>query len=222
MDPRPPLLPCRGNWCTRTRYGLSQRSAARWPWSPLEAHLLIELENGPATNQQLAERLRIDKSNASRPWPASPGGADRLATPPLGRAQQGRRASPSRARHSLRAAPADGRDHGGAWPSSPRRVASRSGRACGSIAAPLSRARRQQGFVIRPITRPTIPGSPPWCAPCSAEYGLTADKVRGGGSQPRFSPPETYQVYSRYWRLRTGRPPFSAGGIAPLAGQRMC
>ncbi|MFE8730728.1 MarR family winged helix-turn-helix transcriptional regulator, partial [Aeromonas hydrophila] len=35
--------------------------------TPIEAHLLIELESAPATNQQLAEKLRIDKSNVSRP-----------------------------------------------------------------------------------------------------------------------------------------------------------
>ncbi|UTH72459.1 GNAT family N-acetyltransferase [Chromobacterium sp. IIBBL 290-4] len=35
--------------------------------TPVEAHLLIELESGPASNQQLADRLRVDKSNSSRP-----------------------------------------------------------------------------------------------------------------------------------------------------------
>ena len=37
------------------------------PLTPVEAHLLIELEQGPLTNNQLAERLRVDKSNTSRP-----------------------------------------------------------------------------------------------------------------------------------------------------------
>ena len=37
------------------------------PLTPVEAHLLIELESGPLTNNQLAERLRVDKSNTSRP-----------------------------------------------------------------------------------------------------------------------------------------------------------
>lgn len=35
--------------------------------TPVEAHLLIELEQGPQTNNRLAERLRVDKSNTSRP-----------------------------------------------------------------------------------------------------------------------------------------------------------
>ena len=72
MDPRPPARPVEGTG-TRTRHALPAVRLAG-P-EPLEAHLLIELENGPATNQQLAERLRIDKSNASRPWPASPSGS---------------------------------------------------------------------------------------------------------------------------------------------------
>ena len=55
--------------------GMLSQQCGSLALSPLEAHLLIELENGPATNQQLAERLRIDKSNASRPWPASPSGS---------------------------------------------------------------------------------------------------------------------------------------------------
>ena len=35
--------------------------------TPVEAHLLIELEQGAQTNNRLAERLRVDKSNTSRP-----------------------------------------------------------------------------------------------------------------------------------------------------------
>ena len=120
MDPRP-RAPCQGTG-TRTRHALPAVRLAGL--SPLEAHLLIELENGPATNQQLAERLRIDKSSASRPWPASPSGkAYRLATPtPLTGAA--RRASLTRrARHSLRSCTGRWtRPWRGPLASSPRRV----------------------------------------------------------------------------------------------------
>ncbi|WP_290437215.1 MarR family transcriptional regulator, partial [Aeromonas caviae] len=64
MDPRP--LRALSRELVRELGMLSQQCGSL-ALSPLEAHLLIELENGPATNQQLAERLRIDKSNASRP-----------------------------------------------------------------------------------------------------------------------------------------------------------
>ena len=64
MDPRP--LRALSRELVRELGMLSQQCGSL-ALSPLEAHLLIELENGPATNQQLAEQLRIDKSNASRP-----------------------------------------------------------------------------------------------------------------------------------------------------------
>lgn len=47
--------------------GMFDPQCCATPLTPVEAHLLIELESGPLTNNQLAERLRVDKSNTSRP-----------------------------------------------------------------------------------------------------------------------------------------------------------
>ena len=54
MDPRP--LRALSRELVRELGMLSQQCGSL-ALSPLEAHLLIELENGPATNQQLAEQL---------------------------------------------------------------------------------------------------------------------------------------------------------------------
>ena len=57
MDPRP--LRALSRDLVR-ELGMLSQQCGELALSPLEAHLLIELESGPATNQQLAERLRID------------------------------------------------------------------------------------------------------------------------------------------------------------------
>ena len=64
MDPRP--LRALSRDLVR-ELGMLSQQCGNLALTPIEAHLLIELENAPATNQQLAEKLHIDKSNASRP-----------------------------------------------------------------------------------------------------------------------------------------------------------
>ncbi|MCX7204428.1 MAG: bifunctional helix-turn-helix transcriptional regulator/GNAT family N-acetyltransferase [Proteobacteria bacterium] len=46
--------------------GVFSKKCGKVDLSPVEAHILIELEQAMQTNLQLAERLRIDKSNISR------------------------------------------------------------------------------------------------------------------------------------------------------------
>ena len=114
----------------------------------------------PAALARLAERELI----AWQPHPSDGRSKEASLTEP-GKAQRG-------------AAPADGRDHGGALAQLSPPSASRSGRACGSHRSALSAPAASRGSSSAPSPRPTIPGSPPWCA-VSAEYGLTADKGYG-------------------------------------------
>lgn len=64
MDPR--YLRARSRELVR-ELGLFAPQCSTSPLTPVEAHLLIELDSGPLTNNQLAERLKVDKSNTSRP-----------------------------------------------------------------------------------------------------------------------------------------------------------
>ena len=84
----------------------------------------------------------------------------------------------------------------------------------------LSRARRQQGFVIRPITPADNPRIAAVVRAVSAEYGLTADKGYGVADPNLDFLHETYQgERSRYWVIEgPDGAILGGGGIAPLAG----
>ena len=150
MDPRP--LRALSRELVRELGMLSQQCGSL-ALSPLEAHLLIELENGPATNQQLAERLRIDKSNASRPL-ARLAERELIAWQPHpsdGRSKEASLTEPGKAQLEELHRQMDETMAGALAQLSPAE--------CEQIwegmrlyRSALSRARRQQGFVIRPIT----------------------------------------------------------------------
>ena len=85
----------------------------------------------------------------------------------------------------------------------------------------LSRARRQQGYRIRPITAADNPHIAAVIRAVSAEYGLTADKGYGVADPNLDRLHETYQgAQSRYWVIEgPDGTILGGGGIAPLAGE---
>ncbi|MFM4944160.1 GNAT family N-acetyltransferase [Aeromonas bivalvium] len=218
MDPRP--LRALSRELVRELGMLSQQCGSL-ALSPLEAHLLIELESGPATNQQLADRLRIDKSNASRPlarlaerdliaWQPHPsdGRSKEAQLTAFGQDQLKelhRQMDETMAEALAQLSPAESEQ---IWEGMRR------------YRSALSRARRQQGYVIRPIIPADNARIAAVIRAVSAEYGLTADKGYGVADPNLDFLHETYRgERSRYWVIEgPAGTLLGGGGIAPLAG----
>ncbi|HDZ8828168.1 bifunctional helix-turn-helix transcriptional regulator/GNAT family N-acetyltransferase [Aeromonas dhakensis] len=219
MDPRP--LRALSRDLVR-ELGMLSQQCGELALSPLEAHLLIELESGPATNQQLAERLRIDKSNASRPLA-------RLAEreliswhphPSDGRSKEARLTIAGQAQLlDLHQEMDSAMEETLAQLTLTEREQLWEGLRLYRSA--LSRARRQQGYRIRPITQADNPAIAAVVRAVSAEYGLTADKGYGVADPNLDFLHETYLgERSRYWVIEGPEGTIlGGGGIAPLAGE---
>ncbi|ASX10650.1 GNAT family N-acetyltransferase [Aeromonas dhakensis] len=219
MDPRP--LRALSRDLVR-ELGMLSQQCGELALSPLEAHLLIELESGPATNQQLAERLRIDKSNASRPLA-------RLAEreliswhphPSDGRSKEARLTIAGQAQLlDLHQEMDSAMEETLAQLTLTEREQLWEGLRLYRSA--LSRARRQQGYRIRPITQADNPAIAAVVRAVSAEYGLTADKGYGVADPNLDFLHETYLgERSRYWVIEgPDGSILGGGGIAPLAGE---
>ncbi|HCT2506401.1 TPA: bifunctional helix-turn-helix transcriptional regulator/GNAT family N-acetyltransferase [Aeromonas dhakensis] len=219
MDPRP--LRALSRDLVR-ELGMLSQQCGELALSPLEAHLLIELESGPATNQQLAERLRIDKSNASRPLA-------RLAEreliswhphPSDGRSKEARLTIAGQAQLlDLHQEMDSAMEETLAQLTLTEREQLWEGLRLYRSA--LSRARRQQGYRIRPITPADNPAIAAVVRAVSAEYGLTADKGYGVADPNLDFLHETYLgERSRYWVIEGPEGTIlGGGGIAPLAGE---
>lgn len=219
MDPRP--LRALSRDLVR-ELGMLSQQCGELALSPLEAHLLIELESGPATNQQLAERLRIDKSNASRPLA-------RLAEreliswhphPSDGRSKEARLTIAGQAQLlDLHQEMDSAMEETLAQLTLAEREQLWEGLRLYRSA--LSRARRQQGYRIRSITPADNPAIAAVVRAVSAEYGLTADKGYGVADPNLDFLHETYLgERSRYWVIEgPDGTILGGGGIAPLAGE---
>ena len=219
MDPRP--LRALSRDLVR-ELGMLSQQCGELALTPLEAHLLIELESGPATNQQLAERLHIDKSNASRPLA-------RLAEreliswhphPSDGRSKEARLTIAGQAQLLVLHQEMDSAmEETLAQLTLSEREQLWAGLRLYRSA--LSRARRQQGYRIRPITAADNPHIAAVVRAVSAEYGLTADKGYGVADPNLDFLHETYQgKHSRYWVIEgPDGAILGGGGIAPLAGE---
>ncbi|POZ64010.1 MarR family transcriptional regulator [Chromobacterium alticapitis] len=187
--------------------------------TPVEAHLLIELEDGPASNQQLADRLRVDKSNSSRPL-------QRL----LERALIVWRADPADGRSKLAELTDAGRewlarlhaamdaDMGRVLAQLDEAERSRLADGLNLYRRALRQAERQQGFSIRPLAAADNGPLAALIRRVSAEYGL--------GEGCSFQDPQLDALFPVYNRLGSrylvvggadGRL-LGGGGIAPLAG----
>ncbi|MEN6081474.1 GNAT family N-acetyltransferase [Chromobacterium piscinae] len=187
--------------------------------SPVEAHLLIELEAGPASNQQLAGRLRVDKSNSSRPLQrlAERGLIAWLADPADGRSKQAELTDQGRDwLRRLHAAMDADMARVLAQLDLPERAALEDGLRVYRRA--LLHADRQRGYAIRPLAAADNGALAALIRRVSAEYGL--------GEGCSFLDPQLdalHPVYdrpgSRYFAVIApdGRL-LGGGGIAPLAG----
>lgn len=201
--------------------GMLSQQCGSLTLTPVEAHLLIELEAEPATNQQLADKLRIDKSNTSRPLArlAERGLIEWQAHPSDGRSKQAvLTESGWRELEALHGEMDEQMNLALAQLSPEERELLWRGATLYRSA--LSRARRQQGYWLRPI-EPTDNGAiAAVIRAVSAEYGLTADKGYGVSDPNLDRLYETYQQpKSRYWVIEgPGGEILGGGGLAPLSG----
>lgn len=220
MDPRP--LRALSRDLVR-ELGMLSQQCGELGLTPIEAHLLIELENAPATNQQLAEKLHIDKSNASRPLA-------RLAEreliswhphPSDGRSKEARLTSGGQTMLLALHREMDGAIEA-MLAQLTRTEQAQLGEGLRLYLAALSRARRQQGYRIRPITAADNPQIASVIRAVSAEYGLTADKGYGVSDPNLDTLSQSYRgEQSRYWVIEgPDGSILGGGGIAPLAGEK--
>ncbi|WP_108649295.1 bifunctional helix-turn-helix transcriptional regulator/GNAT family N-acetyltransferase [Dongshaea marina] len=202
--------------------GMLSRQCGSLELSPVEAHLLLELEEGPLVNQQLAERLKVDKSNTSRPLNRlSQRGLVALQTNPLdGRSKQAVLTPEGQALVKLLHHEMDtDMDEVLAQLSAAEQSELATG--LGHYLKGLKLASRQKGYRIRAICEQDNPAIAKVIRAVSAEYGLTADRGYGV-SDPNLDC--LYQSYqgegSRYWVIENSKGEILGGaGIAPLSGE---
>ena len=193
------------------------------PLTPVEAHLLIELEQGPLTNNQLAERLRVDKSNTSRPLSRlqernlitrqpndRDGRSQQLSLTPIGRAllDELHQDLDHHSTEVLQQLTADEQQllHQGLM----------------LYLRGLRHHHLQQGFTIRPLQLEDEAAIAQVIREVSAEHGLTADRGYGVADPELDHLFPLYQGAGRaYWVVTDpqGRI-LGGGGIAPLQGAK--
>ncbi|MGL4249996.1 MAG: bifunctional helix-turn-helix transcriptional regulator/GNAT family N-acetyltransferase [Aeromonas sp.] len=219
MDPRPLRALSRD---LIRELGMLSQECGNLALTPIEAYLLIELEMAPATNQQLAEKLHIDKSNASRPL-ARLAERDLISWHPHpfdGRSKEARLTTKGQTMLLALHREMDGAmTEMLAQLSMTEREQLWQGLWLYRIA--LSRARRQQGYQIRLITEADNPRIADVIRCVSAEYGLTADKGYGVSDPDLDTLSQRYQgAQSRYWVIEGADGAILGGaGIAPLTGE---
>ena len=191
---------------TRTRHALPS-SAAPWP-SPPEAHLLIELENGPAINRQLAERLASTSPMPAAPGPLRRAGSSSPGSPPLRTGAARRRPSPGWGKGARELHRQMDETMAGPGPASPRRVR-----------ADLGGMRLGRSALSRPAASRAI-ASVPWRRPTTPYRRRGAHRLRRvrphrrqgyGVADPNLDfSTGTCRGRSRYWVIEGRTAPFSA------------
>lgn len=191
------------------------------PLTPVEAHLLIELESGPLTNNQLAERLRVDKSNTSRPLSRLQERELVIRQPHAvdGRSQElGLTASGQRLLHELHRDLDQHSDQVLAQLSPQEQQQLQQGLELYLRA--LQSHRLQQGYQIRRLQPEDQSAIAQVIRLVSAEHGLTADKGYGVADPTLDQLYPQYQGSDRaYWVITDAQGAIlGGGGIAPLQG----
>ncbi|UTV27375.1 bifunctional helix-turn-helix transcriptional regulator/GNAT family N-acetyltransferase [Photobacterium atrarenae] len=201
--------------------GMLDSQCGNMALSPVQAHTLIELADHPATVNEMAVRLQVDKSNASRnlamllnqQW------VETQPNPQDGRSQiyqltaQGMQKL--EALHDALNGQVD------AWLAQmDDDEAAQLGRSLARYSKSIQAAAKQDGYVIRPLTPLDNAATAAVIRRVSAEYGLTTDKGYGVADPILDRMSEVYQADgSAYWVIEYQRRILGGGGIAPLAGE---
>ncbi|WP_281222905.1 bifunctional helix-turn-helix transcriptional regulator/GNAT family N-acetyltransferase [Photobacterium sanguinicancri] len=188
--------------------------------TPAQAHALIELEQSPCTVNQMAQKLNIDKSNASRTLAILLNqGLVQTTVNPDDKRSQLSQLTPT-GQQTLTALHQQLNQHmqnilDQMECDEVNQLESSLYRYCRSISA----AENQQGFTLRTITPEDNPSVAAVIRRVSSEYGLTADKGYGVADPTLDS---MYQVYAdkknHYWVIEKDHRILGGGGVASLAG----
>lgn len=201
--------------------GVFAKKCGQLNLSPVEAHILLELEQTGLTNLQLAERLRVDKSNISRILQklAEQGWIQWQAHPHDLRSKE---AWLTPAGQNMLAAVHAGYDQEIAPVLQQLSAAEQEVLQAGLVLYrhALVQARAQQSYQIRRITDADNPAIAAVIRQVSAEHGLSAEQGYGVADPLLDQLSGCYQVAgSAYWVIENSAGDIVGGaGIAPLAG----
>lgn len=201
--------------------GMLDSQCGNMALTPVQAHTLIELANHPATVNEMAVRLQVDKSNASRnlamllnqQW------VETRPNPQDGRSQVYQLTT-------LGSQKLDALHHGlnrqvDEWLAQmDTDEVAQLGRSLARYRKSIQAAAKQEGYQIRPLTPLDNAAVAAVIRRVSAEYGLTADKGYGVADPTLDQMSEVYLADgSAYWVIEYQQRILGGGGIAPLAGE---
>lgn len=189
--------------------------------TPVQAHTLIELEKSSVTVNDMAQRLNVDKSNASRTLAVLLNQGLVTSVP-----------NPIDKRSQIFQLTATGNEkltalHQQLNTQVDTFLAQMDHDEISQLGASLSRyiksmqvISKQEGYCIRPLTPLDNASVAAVIRRVSAEYGLTADKGYGVADPTLDSMSNVYQgENSHYWVIEHNNRILGGGGIAPLAGE---
>ena len=189
--------------------------------TPVQAHTLIELEQSPATVNEMALRLRVDKSNASRTLAVLLNqGLVQSASNPLDRRSQIFQLTAT-GREKLSALHQQLNTQVDGWLAQmDQDEIEQLGRSLKRYTKSMQAASRQEGYRISPLSALDNASIAAVIRRVSAEYGLTADKGYGVADPTLDSMSEVYLPDNCcYWVIEHNHRILGGGGIAPLSGE---
>ncbi|WP_081091521.1 bifunctional helix-turn-helix transcriptional regulator/GNAT family N-acetyltransferase [Photobacterium leiognathi] len=200
--------------------GMLNSQCGQLALTPVQAHTLIELEQGPCTVNQMAERLRVDKSNASRNLAMllNQGLIDSVPNPDDKRSQLSQLTSDGKSTLTALHHQLD-QDTQAILDQLDQDEIDQLESSLLRYYKALTITEHQQGYTIRAITPLDNASVAALIRRVSAEYGLTPDKGFSVADPHLDDLCQHYQTAnSRYWVIEKNNRILGCGGIAPLAG----
>lgn len=227
MKPDMPNPPCQASQLRRLsrqlirQLGLLDAACGNQPLSPVQAHTLIELGQSSYSIKQLAERLNIDKSNASRAVShlVDKGFAKTAANPKDSRSLMAQLTCNGK-KQLLKLDEQQNLQFNEIMAQLPNEHITQIESSLRQYNKAVMRSKAQFGFIIREITAHDNAAMAQIIRQVSAEYGLTADKGYGVSDPTLDDLTEVYQASNAcYWVIEYQGKILGGGGIAPLNNQ---
>ncbi|PSW63889.1 MarR family transcriptional regulator [Photobacterium leiognathi subsp. mandapamensis] len=200
--------------------GMLNSQCGQLALTPVQAHTLIELEQGPCTVNQMAERLRVDKSNASRNLAMlfNQGLIDSVPNPDDKRSQLSQLTSDGKRTLTALHHQLD-QDTQAILDQLDQDEIDQLESSLLRYYKALTITEHQHGYTIRAITPLDNAAVAALIRRVSAEYGLTPDRGFSVADPHLDDLCQHYQTAnSRYWVIEKNNRILGCGGIAPLAG----
>ncbi|WP_318464940.1 bifunctional helix-turn-helix transcriptional regulator/GNAT family N-acetyltransferase [Photobacterium leiognathi] len=200
--------------------GMLNSQCGQLTLTPVQAHTLIELEQGPCTVNQMAERLRVDKSNASRNLAMllNQGLIDSVPNPDDKRSQLSQLTSNGKRTLTALHHQLD-QDTQAILDQLDQDEIDQLESSLIRYYKALTITEHQQGYTIRAITPLDNAAVAALIRRVSTEYGLTPDKGFSVADPHLDDLCQHYQTAnSCYWVIEKNNRILGCGGIAPLAG----